>query len=249
MVWASSHLGVLLRRLPPERSSCAAAGWPSRRRVLIWSLRMTSLTSDRRRWYASAAVTLLLLTSCASNAPTLTVSAKGTTIETGIASTPPLPAASATAVMAASVPVSLNIPSVGKQSKLVDRGLRNDGTLEVPPGEPGAPAAWFNGSPTPGERGPAVIYGHVNATDGGPGVFARLRSLVKGDLIRVTRRDGTIADFATDRVEQYAKSAFPTEKVYGNTETAELRLITCDGYDPKTGEFNDNYVVYAKLVR
>lgn len=79
-------------------------------------------------------------------------------------------------------------------------------------------------------------------------MFADLRSLVKGDLIRITHRDGTTAVFATDRGEQYSKAAFPTEKVYGNTEGAELRLITCDGYDPKTGEFDDNYVVYAKLV-
>jgi sortase (surface protein transpeptidase) len=127
-------------------------------------------------------------------------------------------------------------------------GLRKDGTLEVPPGEPEAPAAWFNGSPTPGERGPSVVYGHVNATDGGKGVFAGLRNLGKGDLIRIKRVDGTTAVFAFDRGEQYAKAAFPTEKVYGNTAGAELRLITCDGYDPKTGEFGDNYVVYAKLV-
>ncbi|MFM9431861.1 hypothetical protein ACFDR8_002777, partial [Arthrobacter sp. MP_2.3] len=28
---------------------------------------------------------------------------------------------------------------------------------------------------------------------------------------------------------------------------AELRLITCDGYDPATQLFDDNYVIYAKL--
>ena len=48
--------------------------------------------------------------------------------------------------------------------------------------------------------------------------------------------------------EQYPKDNFPTQKVYGNTEGAELRLITCDGYDPETGLFDDNYVVYAELV-
>ncbi len=36
--------------------------------------------------------------------------------------------------------------------------------------------------------------------------------------------------------------------MYGNTEGSELRLITCDGYDPFTGAFDDYYVVYAKLV-
>ncbi|WP_028280036.1 sortase, partial [Arthrobacter sp. H5] len=60
--------------------------------------------------------------------------------------------------------------------------------------------------------------------------------------------DGTTATFVVDRGEQYAKDAFPTQTVYGNTEGSQLRLITCDGYDPDTGEFDDNYVVYAKLA-
>jgi sortase (surface protein transpeptidase) len=79
-------------------------------------------------------------------------------------------------------------------------------------------------------------------------VFADLRSLGSGDTIKVTTQNGKTAVFAFDRGEQYLKAEFPTEKVYGNTEGPELRLITCDGYDPKTGEFDDNYVVYAKLV-
>lgn len=118
----------------------------------------------------------------------------------------------------------------------------------MPPDGPGAPASWYNQSPTPGERGPAVLLGHVNATDGGPGVFADLRALKPGDIIEIAREDGTTARFAVDRGEQYPKDNFPTLKVYGNTEGSELRLITCDGYDPDTGEFDDNYVVYAKRV-
>jgi hypothetical protein len=219
---------------------------------------MISSTSDRRRCFvASAVVALLLLTGCVSSDSTQAVGVLDASNETGIASMPPFSTATGPAspvtssqhdVMAASVPVSIDIPSSRTQSELISLGLRSDGTLEVPPDGPEAPAAWFDGSPTPGQRGPAVVYGHVNATDGGPGVFADLRSLVKGDLIRIARKDGTTAVFVTDRGEQYLKAAFPTEKVYGNTEGAELRLITCDGYDPKTGEFDDNYVVYAKLV-
>lgn len=215
---------------------------------------MISSSSDRRRAHlASAAVALLLLTGCAS---THTASAHDGA-EASVVSSPPttsvtaqesLPEPQSHEVLTASEPITVEIASTGTHSELISLGLRSDGTLEVPPDEPGAPAAWFNGSPTPGERGPSVIYGHVNATDGGPGVFADLRSLVPGDTIRITRTDGTTAVFATDRGEQYSKAEFPTEKVYGNTDGAELRLITCDGYDPKTGEFDDNYVVYANFV-
>jgi hypothetical protein len=93
-----------------------------------------------------------------------------------------------------------------------------------------------------------VLLGHVNATGGGPGVFADLRRLDPGDTIEVARQDGSTAVFAVDRGEQYGKDDFPTLEVYGNTEGSELRLITCDGFDPATGEFDDNYVVYASLV-
>lgn len=229
---------------------------------------MTSSTSDRRgRYLASAAVAMLLLTGCTASPPTQTVRLQDSDHKTQSASAtaspdvtaPVKPQVSAAPVvsprpsvpqdvMPASVPVSIHIPSSGTQSELLSLGLRDDGTLEVPPDGPGAPAAWFNGSPTPGERGPAVILGHVNATGGGPGIFEGLRTLKTGDKIEVTRQDGSIAIFALDRGEQYPKNAFPTQSVYGNTEGAELRLITCDGYDPESGEFSDNYVVYAKLV-
>ena len=151
-------------------------------------------------------------------------------------------------VLQASVPVWFQIDSIGAGSFLLGLGLQDDGTLEVPPGEPGSPAAWYTGSPTPGEAGPSVLLGHVNATDAGPGVFAGLRQLEVGDTIEIAREDGSMATFSVYAGEQYPKDAFPTEKVYGNTEGAELRLITCDGYNPETGEFDDNYVVYARGI-
>ncbi len=151
-------------------------------------------------------------------------------------------------MLAASNPVTLDIPSIGTSSELLSLGLRENNSLEVPPDGPGAPASWYNQSPTPGELGPAVMLGHVNATDGGKGVFADLRALKAGDRINVTREDGTTAVFEFQRGEQYEKDNFPTFDVYGNTPGSELRLITCDGYNPDTGEFDDNYVVYATLV-
>ncbi|KRF05179.1 peptidase C60 sortase A and B [Arthrobacter sp. Soil782] len=225
---------------------------------------MISSNSGRRRSFAvSAAAALLILTGCGTGtgsedaqAPT-TTAAPATSVPATLApsaspetspsaepsQTPALPP-----VLEASKPVSFSIPTIEAGSELLSLGLRENGSLEVPPDGPGAPASWYNQSPTPGERGPAVLLGHVNATGGGPGVFADLRALKAGDLIEVKREDGSIATFAVTKGEQYPKDDFPTQKVYGNTEGAELRLITCDGYDPETGLFDDNYVVYAELV-
>ncbi|WP_395402015.1 class F sortase [Arthrobacter sp. UC242_113] len=221
---------------------------------------MTSSTSARRRCQlASAAVAVLLLTGCASSASVQSVAAPAAAtvtpaspVQTSAAADTVVPSATSASapqkVLPASDPVSVSVPSAGIDSELLSLGLKSDGSVEVPPDGPGAPAGWYNGSPTPGELGPAVLLGHVNATDGGPGVFANLRQLKTGDLITVARHDGTTSVFKFDHADHYAKDAFPTQTVYGNTEGPELRLITCDGYDPATGLFEDNYVVYAKVV-
>ncbi|MFF0902261.1 UNVERIFIED_CONTAM: class F sortase [Kocuria sp. CPCC 205316] len=158
------------------------------------------------------------------------------------------PPAPAPETLPASEPMRLSVERIGLDGDLVQLGLRSDRSLEVPPEGPGAPAGWYRHSPTPGEAGPSVLLGHVNATGGGPGVFAELHRLTPGDRITVTRQDGSAAAFAVDAVERYEKAAFPTLRVYGNTAGPELRLITCDGYDPATGSFDANLVVYASLL-
>jgi hypothetical protein len=66
----------------------------------------------------------------------------------------------------------------------------------------------------------------------------------------VRRRDGTSAVFTAYSVDRYDKSAFPIEQVYGDTDGAELRLITCGGdFDRGSGQYRDNVVVYARLTR
>ena len=210
---------------------------------------MTASQHGRRAGFVTcAAALLLLLGGCAGSGDDA-----GSSPPPAAVSSPAAPPAATTAAPQenaaepVSAPVSLAIPATGTNSELLHLGLREDGSLEVPPDGPGAPASWYSGSPAPGQLGPAVLLGHVNATDGGPGVFAYLRSLKPGDLIEVAREDGSTGRFVVDRGEQYGKDAFPTLEVYGNTQAAELRLITCDGYDPATGNFDDNYVVYATL--
>nr|WP_278044310.1 class F sortase [Blastococcus saxobsidens] len=148
--------------------------------------------------------------------------------------------------MQRSAPVHLSIPAIGVDSGLMDLGLLDDGTLEVPPA--GFPAGWYTGAPTPGELGPAIVAGHVD-WEGAPGVFYELRSLVPGDEVVVTREDGRLAVFEVQRVEQFPKGEFPTEQVYGDLDHAGLRLITCGGsFDQAERSYEDNVVVFADLV-
>ena len=63
------------------------------------------------------------------------------------------------------------------------------------------------------------------------------------------RADGTTVLFKVTEVEQYPKDEFPTERVYGDTEGAELRLITCGGSFNRTVQsYHDNVIAYATMV-
>ena len=121
--------------------------------------------------------------------------------------------------------VRVRIPAVGIDSGLMGLGLRSDGSLQVPP--TGFPAGWYTGGPTPGELGPAVILGHVDWD--GPAVFQDLHAVRRGQLITVTRADGSTPTFRVTAVGRFPKDRFPTARVYGNLDHAALRVITCGG--------------------
>jgi hypothetical protein len=159
-------------------------------------------------------------------------------------------AARLAAVMPRSEPTRLDIPAIGVHSALLQLGLNPDGTVEVPPLARDSRAGWYRHSPTPGQLGPAVILGHVDSAAYGPGVFFRLSALHPGSVVDVTRADGRVARFHVERVAEYSKAEFPTDAVYGNTDHAALRLITCGGtFDRSTGSYRDNVVALASLVR
>ena len=148
-----------------------------------------------------------------------------------------------------SLPVSVDIPAIGVNSKLLHLGVNSDGTIQVPslytrPGE----AAWYKYSATPGQIGASVIEGHVDSRQG-PAVFFRLGALRPGNKVEVRLADGVTAVFRVTGVRQYAKSRFPARIIYGASRHAALHLITCGGaFDFSTGHYLSSTVVFASLV-
>lgn len=183
-------------------------------------------------------------------APSASVSARTTPRASAPRRATPSAARSAKGVAKAanlvrSRPVRLQIAAIGVNSDLMALGLRANGSMQVPPG--GFPAGWYTGGPTPGELGPAVIAGHVDTR--GPGVFYRLHRMRPGDLVKITRADGSKPVFRVKRVGQYPKHQFPTGLVYGDIDRPGLRLITCGGsFNSQSGHYDDNIVVFADLV-
>jgi sortase (surface protein transpeptidase) len=140
-------------------------------------------------------------------------------------------------------PVRIRIPVIGVDAPVDPLEVDENAILSPPETNDGT--GWWRDGPEPGERGPAVIAGHVDSYQG-PAVFFRLTELRPGDRIFVDRADGTAAVFVIKRIEQHGKDTFPTEAVYGDTPDAQLRLITCGGdFDEDERSYLDNIIVYA----
>ncbi len=153
-------------------------------------------------------------------------------------------------ILPPSPPVALSVPAIGVDASLIDLGRTPDGAIEVPSlDDPDSKPGWYENSPVPGTLGPAIILGHVDSREFGPGVFFSLNQLKPGDAIDVTRKNGTVAIFTVDTVRTVQKSDFPTSEVYGNLDHAGLRLITCGGeFDENARSYESNIIVFASLA-
>jgi sortase (surface protein transpeptidase) len=152
-------------------------------------------------------------------------------------------------ILKRSKPTHLSIPAIDVSSNLKQIGLTSNGHIVTPPLVKDSHAYWLTVSPTPGQVGPSVILGHVDSAKWGPAVFFDLGKLRQHDTIDVTRDDGTVAVFKVTHVNSYKKAAFPTDAVYGNTDHAALRLMTCGGtFNSAKRSYESDIVVYAALV-
>lgn len=154
---------------------------------------------------------------------------------------PPVEKIEASQVVTPEVPaMELNVPKLGIKTTLVELGVDANDNHEVPPVDQPQTAGWYKYSPVPGENGPSIILGHVNG-GGQPGVFVDLHTLVPGDIIQVGQ-----FTFSVSEVLAADKDHFPADRVYAESDTPELRLITCGGvFNQESGHYEENVIVFA----
>jgi sortase (surface protein transpeptidase) len=149
-------------------------------------------------------------------------------------------------------PTAIKIPSIAVDSRLIQVGKASDGTIDTPQKPYFDNAAWYHDSPAPGQYGASVIVGHVDSyeNNNGASVFYNLARLRPGDSVVVDRADSTSAVFKVYATRQYNRKRIPLDQVYrANSNTAELRLITCAGrFDKASDEYDSNTVIFAKLI-
>ncbi|MDZ5621619.1 class F sortase [Nocardioides bizhenqiangii] len=143
-------------------------------------------------------------------------------------------------------PARLKIPAIDVTTPLVRLGLMPDRTVEVPRNPDRA--GWFQPGPVPGQRGSAVILGHVDSVRG-PAVFARLQELQLGDAVTIERADGSTVRFVVSGTMLYENADFPADRVYAAQDGRRLNLVTCGGtYDSTRGGYQSNLVVYTRFA-
>jgi hypothetical protein len=142
----------------------------------------------------------------------------------------------------ASEPVRIAAERIGLAAPVEAVGTAKDGSVALP-ADPDR-AGWYTGSPTPGERGNAILAAHLDSTSG-PAAFYGLGALRQGDRITVEREDGRDARFTVTAMYVYAKDSMPSETVYGPTPHPQLTLITCADWDEAAKEYRANLVITA----
>ncbi|MER6801879.1 MULTISPECIES: class F sortase [Streptomyces] len=145
------------------------------------------------------------------------------------------------------VPDRVRIPAIQVDAPIMPVGLDAEGWVDAPPPQDPNLAGWFTGAVSPGEKGTAVVVGHVDNHQG-PAVFYGLGALKKGNRVEIARKDAKTAVFEIYGIEVFAKNNFPGDRVYASKGTAELRVITCGGAFSEQNGYDGNVVAFARLV-
>jgi sortase (surface protein transpeptidase) len=145
-------------------------------------------------------------------------------------------------------PVRLLIPSLKIDALIEPLGVQANGDMQTPQENPWDNVGWYQSGAIPGERGSAVIDGHLDRPGGAPAVFWQLRQLHAGNAVMVIDAAGRTLHFRVKRVAFYAPQAAPLQEIFGNAGGSYLNLITCAGdWIPSQRQTTLRLVVYTAL--
>lgn len=144
-------------------------------------------------------------------------------------------------------PVEFRIPRLGVSGKVEKTTVDAKGALTAP--KDPKKVGWYRNGTIPGNKGNAVMLGHVDWYDG-PAVFYRLRQVRRGDVIVVTNDRGKKLRFRVTKVKSYADGTAPIGEIAGPADGAHLNVFTCNGtYDRATKKYSGRLVIYTDLVK
>lgn len=144
----------------------------------------------------------------------------------------------------------LIITKIGVDAPVEPVQVQADGSLGVPTRNQWEGVGWYQKGPIPGQRGSAVIDGHLDRPGATPAVFWRLHEMSVGDIVTVEDASGHTLHFQVTKIESYPPNNAPTTQIFGNSSGTFLNLITCAGqWIPQQHQTSLRLVVYTTLVQ
>ena len=129
-------------------------------------------------------------------------------------------------VYPANYPKQLNIPIIKVSAKIQYIGLAANGKMATPNNF--TDVGWFQNGVIPGNKGSAVIDGHVDNGLAFPAVFANLDNLNIGDDIYIDTIGRDTLHFQVTNIKNYDANA-ETSEIFNQNDGNYLKLITCAG--------------------
>jgi len=120
----------------------------------------------------------------------------------------------------------LLIPSLKINAKIQNVGITKKGNMSTPNNF--FDVGLYKYGPNPGEKGSAIIDGHVNNGFGLKAVFGDLKNIKIGDDIYVEMEKGIKVHFVVTETSLYDYNA-PADSVFNQKDNSYLKLITCSG--------------------
>lgn len=146
-----------------------------------------------------------------------------------------------------SYPSRLSIPRLNIDAHVQQLGITQNGSLGTPSNF--VDVGWYALGTIPGNKGSAIIDGHVDNGLALAGVFKHLSSVVIGDNVYVTNYGGTTTHFIVTDIESYDYKNAPIEMIFNDNTGSYLKLITCGGnWVPGGRTYDRRIVVTAVLV-
>ncbi len=143
------------------------------------------------------------------------------------------------------LPSRLIIPELSIDTKIVEVGQTAAGNMDVPQNL--VDVGWYKYGVKPGEKGNAVVAGHVNGRGNKKAVFWYLKTLEVGDDVYVVDNSGQKLHFRVVDSQVYPADNSPLEYIFGATEKTRLNLITCS-FNDEAGRNSDRRVVFTERV-
>jgi LPXTG-site transpeptidase (sortase) family protein len=129
-------------------------------------------------------------------------------------------------VYPATYPKQLRIPLIKVDAKIQYIGLSANEKMATPNNF--TDVGWFQNGVIPGNKGSAVIDGHVDNGLAFPAVFANLGNLNIGDDIYIDTIGGDTLHFQVTNIKNYDADA-ETSEIFNQNDGNYLKLITCAG--------------------